>query len=820
MGIDKETIQKEIENMRKKQGFIDSMIEQTEDHILVVDKDYRVLALNALHQNEFKRRYNKTLNVGDNVLDFLEDFPNSKARMKELLGSALCGLKTVVDKYKSIEINDDGNSIYYQMQQLPIRSVGNEVIGAALMYRDITNRVITDEKIEYIIRHTANLTEEEFFNDLTLQMHKMFGANHIYVGLLNNIANTIATRAYRINGKKVPNLTYDIENTPDQVVIETGSVQRFEAVQELFRKDSKLLKWNANSYKGIPVFSPTTGASLGIFVMINDSPLTKFPNSDYLFNVIALRAGAEIESIHNLAALKAHDKQLLDITHNVPEVIYEYITGENAKNNRFTFVSRAAEEIYETSIKELYENPQVVWKSIHPDDHDEFVKGIDECSKELKTFHWTGRLVGRNSYKLRWVKITAKPQKLGANQLKWHGVIDDISRIKYIEQELIYAKKLAEESAASKEDFLAIMSHEIRTPLNGIVGITDIMIEEATPDQMEYLNMLKFSAENLMTLINNILDFSKLNAGKIEISQAPVYLKLLLKNLKHAHSFRAKENGNELHFVVDQQIPDIILGDDMVLLQILNNLIGNAVKFTRSGKVELVLNMVEQTPEEVTINFEVNDTGIGISNEDMNVIFDKFQQLGDKNQQAGGTGLGLGIAKMLITALKSDLKVKSTLGEGTSFFFKVTFKKSLTDSLKESHANKQFSKPAYTKNIKLLLVEDVEENKEMLVRFLDKSGNFTVETASNGIEAIEAIQENTYDIVLMDLRMPLMNGREATAVVRGWSEPQYKSLPIVALTADNFDINSERNFTDVIHKPFSPRELEAKIISIVSKTKF
>ncbi len=806
-----------MENMRRKQSFIDSMIEQTEDHILVVGKDFKVLAINKLYQSEFTRRYGRALNVGDNVLDFLDNYPIHRAKMYELLSSALKGTKTVVDKYKSVDTSADGNPIYYQMQQLPIWGDNNEVVGAALMFRDITHKVVTDEKIEYVIRHTANLTEDEFFSDLTLQMHTLYGANHIFVGLLNKDTNTISTRAHRMDGEIATDFTYTLEDTPDQVVLQKKIFQAFESVQDVFEDDQKLKHWKAHSFWGIPIFSPSTGDCLGLFVMIHNSPLTEFPNSDYLFNVIALRAGAEIEALQNMATLKAHDRQLLDITHNVPEVIYEYITGEDPKSNRFTFVSRAAEEIYETSIEELYKNPQVVWKSIHADDYEGFVKGIESCSKELKTFHWTGRLVGRNSFKLRWVKITAKPQRYGDDKLKWHGVIDDISRIKYIEQELIYAKKIAEESAASKEDFLAIMSHEIRTPLNGIVGITDIMVDEATPDQMEYLNLLKFSAENLMTLINNILDFSKLNAGKIEISETKVHLKLLLKNLEHAHSFRARENGNELNFIVDPQIPYTILGDDMVLLQILNNLIGNAVKFTRSGKVELVLKVIEQSEQNITIRFEVNDTGVGISKSDLNVIFDKFQQLGDKTQQAGGTGLGLGIAKMLTTALKSDLEVKSKLGKGTSFYFTIKFKKSIEDSLENKQINIPIRNASTPQNIKLLLVEDVVENKEMLVRFLSKSGNFSVETASDGIEAVETIKDNDYDIVLMDLRMPIMNGREAAGIVRGWNDLKYKNLPIVALTADNFDLTAEPNFSDFIQKPFSPREVQSKIIDILSK---
>lgn len=669
-------LQAAMETMQKKQSMIDSIIEETGDHVLVIDKDYKVLARNNAQNAEMVRRYHKSLEIGDHILDFLTDFPKARARMEELVYSTLKGQKLFLEKYKSIEKAADGHPIYYQMQLLPVRDKENLVIGAALMYRDITAKVRADEQIEYVIKHTANLTEQEFFNDLTVQMHKMFDANHIYLGQYYQDSNTIETKAYLENGKVKENFSYDLDLTPCSEIIKSNEFVRFENVREIFKSDEKLQRWKASSFWGIPITSPTTGTTLGIFVLAHDQEIHKVPNTEYLFNVVSLRAGAELESIRNRVHLKARDQQLEDITSNLPEVIYEYIIeSKEDRNGRFTFVSQAVEEIYEVTAEDLYSNPEVVWKSIYKEDYAHFIEAIEKSGSELTTFHWTGRLVGRNSFKLRWVKITAKPQPYGEDGLKWHGVIDDISRIKHIEQELVHAKARAEELAVAKEDFLAVMSHEIRTPLNGIMGITSIMIEEATPEQMEYLNLLKFSAENLMTLINNILDFSKLNAGKIEVFETKMNLDLLFKNLEHAHAHRAKENNNELIIKLDEALPTFVLGDDMILLQILNNLIGNAVKFTSSGRVEVIVELVNESSTSLNLRFEIKDSGVGISEEDLTVIFEKFKQLGDKTQQSGGSGLGLGIAQKLIEILNSNLYVDSVIGQGTTFHFTLPFKK-------------------------------------------------------------------------------------------------------------------------------------------------
>lgn len=808
-----------VEEKARRQDIIEGIIENSIDQMIVLDPEYYILALNQAQVNEFKRRFSKSPKEGENVLQFLKHEEKVKERFTKLFGRAFDGETVLIEKYHSTEEITTGNPRYYNLNISPILDNQNKVFAASLISRDITDSVLSEEQIQYVIKHTANLTHDEFFVDLTEQLNNLFRAKYVYFATFDESKETLHTHAYRINGKIAENFSYKVLHTPCDAVKSTQEFKHFTHVLDDFNKDPKLAKWEALDYVGIPVTSPPTGELLGVFVMTHDEVIPMVEDSDYLFNVLALRAGAEIENAQNTRKIQARDVQLENITQNVPEMIYEYLSGSDTEDDSFTFVSPAVKQIYEITVEELLENPQLAWDSIYEDDFQGFITEMDRCTKTLEKFMWTGRIVGHKTYKLRWVKITSKPEKLSNGSIKWHGIVDDISRIKQIEQELVYAKQLAEKSAEAKEEFLATMSHEIRTPLNGIVGITDIMLSEAKPDQMEYLNLLKFSAENLMTLINNILDFSKLNAGKIDVSESNIHLKVLLKNLRHAHSYRARENGNELNFIVDEGIPDMVRGDDMILLQILNNLIGNAVKFTKDGKVELVLSMIKKKPRGVTIKFEVRDTGVGIAEHDLKKIFEKFEQVGERSQNSGGTGLGLAISKKLLEILGADLQVKSELGQGTTFYFTLTLKKAFFDRKSDSYAENELTLPEMEKPLKLLLVEDVEENKNLLLRYFHKSRQLKADAASNGKEAIEMLLENDYDIVLMDLRMPVMDGRTATAEIRSWENEKYRKLPIIALTADTFSLEDEKDFTDVITKPFSPRELRSKILEYLDTPK-
>lgn len=812
VAVDITELSKATSENERKQNILKGIIEESADRLVVIDTNFNIIALNKAQKEDVEQRFFKPICEGDNILEYFKDYPDVKQRLVEMFTRTLKGEKMMIERYESTQRTRNGSPKFYNVQQYPLFGDEGNIIGAVMTSRDITDYVQAEDQIHFVIRHTANLSDEQFFNDLTAQMYRLFEARHIFFAIYNKNSGSVESKAYRLEGKLVENITYDLQGTPCQAVLESQDFQSFTNVGGQFPTDEKLQKWKAEHYIGVPITSPTTGEMLGIFVMIHQQALPKIPRSDYLFNVIALRSGAELEAIQNLTTIKARDKQLLNITENLPEMIFEYISTDQIENDRFTFISPAVENIYEVSSQELYDNPHLAWDSIYEDDFESFILSMEHCSETLEMLNWTGRIVGRDTYKIRWVKITARPERIKNNHFKWHGSVADISRLKHIENELQHAKKRAEESAAAKEDFLATMSHEIRTPLNGIVGITDIMLSEAAPEQMEYLNLLKFSAENLMTLINNILDFSKLNAGKIDVSEANIHLKILLKNLKHAHSYRARENSNQLNFIVDKEIPDMVRGDDMIILQVLNNLIGNAVKFTRNGKVELILSLLEDSTDSVTIRFEVRDTGIGIAEEDLNLIFDKFQQVGDKTQNMGGTGLGLAISKKLVEVMDANLQVESTLGEGTSFYFTLILKKAFPDNKKTDPNSNELSLPSLEKSVRILLVEDVEENKEMLLRYFRKTIQLEADAASNGKEALEMLLENDYDIVLMDLRMPVMDGREATRIIRSWEGEKYRKLPIVALTADVFDINKEPNFTDVITKPFSPRELRSKIM--------
>ncbi|GEM_PF-3160779 len=393
-------------------------------------------------------------------------------------------------------------------------------------------------------------------------------------------------------------------------------------------------------------------------------------------------------------------------------------------------------------------------------------------------------------------------------------IMRDQTKQKQIEEELRNAKKKAEEAAKAKEDFLAHMSHEIRTPLNAIVGLTNILLENPQPYQEENLRTLKFSAENLRILINDILDFSKIQAGKFKLKKNDIVLTELLDNLEKVHAPLASEHGNELRFYVDKKIPKVICTDQLVLSQILNNLINNAIKFTHNGLVKVHVHLKNRKGNQAWVDFSVYDTGKGISEEKLEKIFEAFTQE-DKSvaNPVEGTGLGLTITKLLIEHLGSKIEVESTVGKGSCFSFTLQLKIGKERDLKKE---RQFINQKKLKKIKVLVVEDVETNRNIIFQFLKKWWGLKPDEADNGRTAIEKIKANKYDIVLLDVWMPGMDGYTVIRRLRSLKGQHYKDLPVIALTANSFEELKKHPeaslFTDVITKPFEPAELKKKIM--------
>ncbi|EIA07189.1 PAS domain S-box protein [Flavobacterium frigoris] len=380
-----------------------------------------------------------------------------------------------------------------------------------------------------------------------------------------------------------------------------------------------------------------------------------------------------------------------------------------------------------------------------------------------------------------------------------------------------YAALIAENAVKAKQQFLSNMSHEIRTPMNAIIGFTKVVLKtDLSEKQKEYLSAIKMSGDALIVLINDILDLAKVDAGKMTFEKIPFKLKSSISSMLHLFETKIQEKNLKLITEYDPNIPPIIIGDPVRLHQIILNLVSNAVKFTSKGKITVAVRLVQEDAENAIIEFAVTDTGIGIPEEKLLTIFDNFQQASSGTSRIyGGTGLGLAIVKQLVEPQGGAIDVISEVGVGTTFSFRLKFEKTDLEAELDTEILELDSE---VKNIKVLVVEDIALNQLLMKTLLDDFG-FERDIAENGKIAIEKLKNKEYDVILMDLQMPVMNGFESTEYIRKTLNSQ---IPIIALTADVTTVDLAKckavGMNDYIAKPVDERLLYSKIINIVRKT--
>lgn len=390
----------------------------------------------------------------------------------------------------------------------------------------------------------------------------------------------------------------------------------------------------------------------------------------------------------------------------------------------------------------------------------------------------------------------------------------EIKRRITTEQELIKAKKSAEDAALAKQQFLSNMSHEIRTPLNAIINSTYHLLNESPrPDQHENLEILKFSSKNLLKLINEILDYSRIDSGKIELECIDFEIRKLIKGINRSLEYDLVRKGLVMELEIDERIPRVVRGDSVRLSQILMNLLGNAVKFTEKGKISLKAWVLEDLADSTRLRFEVGDTGIGIPENKQKEIFESFTQASSSTtRKYGGTGLGLAITKKLVELQGGRIELASRQGEGSIFSFFITYKKGEFASLNTGVDIPNSFPSLKGKNV--LVVEDNKINQKIVSMILSQ-WEATSDIAENGLVAMQKIQQQNYHLVLMDIQMPEMNGYEATENIRKMKGEYYKNLPIIALTASAFADDRDKilsyGMNGYIIKPFTPPELYSKI---------
>ncbi|MES2575858.1 MAG: PAS domain S-box protein [Bacteroidota bacterium] len=376
------------------------------------------------------------------------------------------------------------------------------------------------------------------------------------------------------------------------------------------------------------------------------------------------------------------------------------------------------------------------------------------------------------------------------------------------------ATLIAENAVKAKQQFLSNMSHEIRTPMNAIIGFTKVVLKtDLTDKQKEYLSAIKMSGDALIVLINDILDLAKVDAGKMTFEQVPFKLSASISAMLHIFETKIQEKNLELITEYDTNIPKVLLGDPVRLHQIILNLVSNAIKFTLKGKITVSVLLLNEDEESVTVEFAISDTGIGIHESKIDTIFDDFQQATSGTSRLyGGTGLGLAIVKQLVEPQGGTVMVKSKIKEGSTFSFILNFPKTNVETEEEIEI---IELEKEIKSIKVLVVEDMPLNQLLMKTLLDDFG-FERDIAENGQIAIEKLQNEDFDVVLMDLQMPIMNGFDATEYIRNTLN---LDIPIIALTADVTTVDLAKckavGMNDYIAKPVDERLLYRKIVDIV-----
>lgn len=413
-----------------------------------------------------------------------------------------------------------------------------------------------------------------------------------------------------------------------------------------------------------------------------------------------------------------------------------------------------------------------------------------------------------------WLSVTSIKNSDGT-LIGYFSAAEDYTVKKQIEQSLIEAKNFAEQAAHAKDSFLANMSHEIRTPLNAIIGFTELLSQNSLdPIQKDYVNNINTAGANLLLIINDILDISKIESGQLVLEANPVDLKSTLKHVYNLLKVKADEKNIEFNLLLDADMPEYVLGDKGRLNQILMNLAGNSLKFTEEGEVTISVKKLAETSDKVRLRFSIRDTGIGIPEDKTTTIFERFTQAeATTTRRFGGTGLGLNIVKQLVELQNGEINVKSKVGQGSDFYFTIEFQKVEKEvELDEPSIENKIEEPLG--NLAILLCEDNELNQHLAKKVIEKFG-FKLDIANNGKEGIDMLISKNYDLILMDLQMSVMDGYQTTIYIR---EILKSNIPIIAMTAHSLVGERQKckdiGMNDYVSKPFKQNELLEKIRNV------